>query len=117
MENLKILDKTFDFVKWYFAHTEKFPKSKRFSVAVRVENNLLDVLENLVHVAVSKERLGHLVKINEILDVVRILTRLCFEMKFINVGSYEYAAKQIDEIGKMTGGWIRTTKDSVRQTG
>lgn len=45
-----IVKKSYDFSKWLLRHTGKFPKSYRFSVAVRLENTILSFTE-LVAVA------------------------------------------------------------------
>ena len=45
-----IVKKAYDFSKWLLLHTGKFPKSYRFSVAVRIENAVLEFTE-LVAVA------------------------------------------------------------------
>ncbi|NTV66516.1 MAG: hypothetical protein HGB06_02310 [Chlorobaculum sp.] len=45
-----IVKKSYDFSKWLLNHTGKFPKSYRFSVAVRLENTMLEFTE-LVAVA------------------------------------------------------------------
>ena len=44
VENLPIFVKSYDFILWMFGHTARFPKSVRFSLAVRIENDLLDML-------------------------------------------------------------------------
>lgn len=36
-QEMLILKKSYDFCKWLLHHTGKFPKSYRFSVAVRIE--------------------------------------------------------------------------------
>ncbi len=38
-----IVKKSYDFSKWLLRHTGKFPKSYRFSVAVRMENTILSL--------------------------------------------------------------------------
>jgi len=46
-------------------------------------------------------------KADEQLFKLRLLVRLSHSMKFINTGSYEFAAKSLDEIGRMLGGLIK----------
>jgi hypothetical protein len=43
----------YDFSKWLLQHTGKFPKSHRFSVAVKLENAMLDFIE---HTSVANTR-------------------------------------------------------------
>ena len=43
----------YDFSKWLLQHTGKFPRSHRFSVAVKLENAILDFIE---HTSVANTR-------------------------------------------------------------
>ena len=47
MQELIIFKKSYDFSKWLFNHTNKFPKSHRFSVAVKLENGILELLRQI----------------------------------------------------------------------
>ena len=40
-----VIKRGYDFSKWLLQHTGKFPKSYRFSVAVRMENAILEFIE------------------------------------------------------------------------
>lgn len=44
---------------------------------------------------------------DEVLTRLRLLFRISFEMKFINLNSYEFGSCQIAELGKMLGGWMK----------
>ncbi len=44
MNELKLYQKSYDFLIWMFAKTDGFPKSKRFSVGQRLENLFLDFI-------------------------------------------------------------------------
>jgi len=106
-EELKVIQKSYDFCKWLMGHTSKFPKSQRFSLAVRLENLFLGFLEHLVVANHRKNKLPLLHAADEELIQVRLLIRLSHDQKFINTNSYEFAAQSLDEIGKMLGGWIK----------
>ena len=110
VENLYIFKRLYDLSKWYMNHTAKFPKSHRFSMAVKIENNLLETIELITRANVQKNKVGNLIAADEKLLFLKILTRMSFEMKFINVGSYEYASKELVEIGKMLGAWLKQQK-------
>jgi len=107
LEDLIIFKKSYDFSKWLFQHTNKFPKSHRFSAAVRLENAMLEFLR-LISIANNRhQKLPLLRTADEELVTLRILMRFSHDLRFINTKSYEYAIKQLEEIGKMLGGWIK----------
>ncbi len=49
-QEMVIQKKAYDLCKWLLNHTGKFPKSYRFSVAVRLENTILEFIEIIVFV-------------------------------------------------------------------
>ena len=102
-----IVQKAYDFSKWLLLHTGKFPKSYRFSIAVRIENAVLEFTELVALANVRHEKLPFLEQADEALTRLRILVRLSFDMKFISLNSYEFGSLQIVELGKMLGGWIK----------
>jgi hypothetical protein len=112
-EKLLILKKAFDFTKWLYQHTEKFPRSHRFSIAVKMENLILEFIQDIQRANMRQKKLPLLISADEKLNHLRTLFRLSFEMQFINLQSYNYGAAQSVEIGKMLGGWIRQQRSAV----
>jgi len=100
--------KSYDFSKWMLNHTGKFPKSYRFSVAARLENTVLEFTELVAVANMRSTKRSLLFDADEALARLRLLVRLSFDMKFLNLHSYEYASAQIAELGKMLGGWIKS---------
>ena len=45
-QHIKIHQKLYQLGIWFFNHTEKFPKSKRFSLSVRIELLMLSLIED-----------------------------------------------------------------------
>jgi len=40
-------------------------------------------------------------------EKLRILLRLCHELQYLSNKQFEYAVTQINEVGKMTGTWLK----------
>jgi hypothetical protein len=116
-ETLRAFQKSFDLAVWLMNHTAKFPKSCRFSLAVRIENAILDVVEGIVVANRRTERIAVLTRVDERLATLRILLRLSHQMRVIAPNSYEYGSKEIDEIGKLLGGWLKQQKSVAQKKG
>ena len=43
------------------------------------------------------------------IEVLRTFLRLSLDQKYINLHKYEFWSKQLNEIGKMLGGWMKAT--------
>ncbi|NIY17706.1 MAG: diversity-generating retroelement protein Avd [Nitrospinaceae bacterium] len=102
-----VIKRGYDFSKWLLNHTGKFPKSYRFSVAAKLENAILEFIEMTSVANMRKNKLPLLRRADESLVKLRLLFRLSYEMRFINLKSYEYGSKQLVELGKLLGGWIK----------
>jgi len=115
IDRLQIFTKVFDFTVWMLNHTIKFPKSHRFTIAVRIEDVLLDILQGIIIANMRKDKLADLQKVNEHLEVLRILLRLSHSLRFFATNSYEYAVREINEIGRLLGGWIKQQVQSAQK--
>ena len=109
-ENLPIFVKTYDFILWTMNHTAKFPKSARFSLAVRIENNLLEMLRAVMAANRLRDKAAMLEQADRHLEHARILMRMSKDLRYLNISSYEHAALSMDEIGRMLGGWLKQQK-------
>jgi hypothetical protein len=106
-KEMLITKKGFDFCQWLLRHTGKFPKSHRFSIAAKLENHILDFIELTTVANMRLNKLPMLKQADEALARIQLLFRLSYQMRFINVPSYEFGSRQLVELGKLLGGWIK----------
>ena len=109
-EELVVITKTYDLILWSCNHTGRFPRQHRFVLGERRERSLYDLLETLIQAKYSRERTPLLNDANLKLEILRFQVRLAKDLECLQVKSYAFAAKQIDEIGKLVGGWLRSGK-------
>jgi len=86
---------------------EKFPRDYKFTLADRLITLLLDSLEIIIEAAYTKDKAHLLRKFNLQLEKLRYLIRLSKDMKCLSIKKYAYISAEIDELGRMTGGWIK----------
>ena len=103
-DELVIITKTYDLILWSCNHTGRFPRQHRFVLGERLERSLYDLLETLIQAKYSRERTSLLNDANLKLEILRFQMRLAKDLECLQVKSYAFAAKQIDEIGKLVGG-------------
>lgn len=103
-----IFAKTYDFLLWLIPATLKFPKSQRFLLAERLSRMALDfydiILDAVQQPAHQKKRLD---EADRLLNKIRLYLRLSYDLKCINQRQFEHAARLVDEIGRLIGGWKR----------
>src|SRR5713226_2155451 len=105
-EELVVITKTYDLILWSCNHTGKLPRNHRFVLGERIERNSYDLLETLIRAKYTKHRQELLDQANLVLEILRFQIRLAKDLQCLKVESYGFAAKAIDEVGKLVGGWI-----------
>lgn len=90
------------------SRTEKFPKRVRFTLSSRIDNLALDILENIVEARYAKDKSAVLAQANLRLEKLRVLLRISHEERHLDRKGFEHAVRNIDEAGRMIGGWIRS---------
>lgn len=115
MQELPIIQKTYDLILWYVPILNKLPKDHKFAIGDRIVDRLYDLLEQLIIARYAKEKLDRLESLNAHLDILRYQSRLLLNLGLVANNRYEYAAKQINEIGKDLGNWIKQQKGKAKQ--
>ena len=101
------LEKTYRFLLWLVPTVEKFPRAQKFMLGDRIQATALDVLEGLIEATYTRDRAAHLARVNLRLEKLRILFRLAKDLRLLDPRRYEVSAREIDEIGRMVGGWMK----------
>jgi hypothetical protein len=71
---------------------------------------LYQVLELLIRAKFSRERVALLQDGNLELELLRFQFRIAKDLKCLSLESYGYAARELNEIGKLVGGWIKASQ-------
>ncbi len=110
---IPIFKKSYDFLREFYVFQIDFPKKDRYTLGQRCENCLLDVLEGVIVAAQSgkDEKLKVLQLVSNKLDILKILVRLAADLKALSEKRYIICENRLQEIGRMLGGWIKSTHE------
>ncbi len=112
------MQKAYDWALWIIPKVEKFPKSYRFSIGQSLVTASIELLMNLVDATYQARNAGSLASAVREVNRIRYLVRLGKDLRVINLAGHEFAAKAMDEIGRMTGGWLLKARGkSMKRTG
>ncbi len=98
-------------MSWLVERTRRFPKDQRFVLAARVQRAGFDLLE-AVSVALVRPgmREPRLLDADDALIRLRPLLRLARDLHFLSASQVAHAISEADEVGKMVGGFLRSTR-------
>ena len=110
--DIPIFKKTYELYKTFYGYRNTVSKQDRYTLWQRCENLILDILESILWASQlpKKDKLPRLEKASLKLNFLRVFLRLCKEIKTIDNKKYVLLQEIIDEIGRMLGGWIRSTR-------
>lgn len=106
LQDLKIFQKTYDFLFWIKPTVQRFAKVHKYSLGLQLENEALELLKSVIRANLSRDDKKRLIQ--ECLvhyEVVRILIRLSKDFKLLSVRQYEFAARELEIIGRLLSGW------------
>jgi len=110
-KEMPLFTRTFDFITWLMPVTDNFPRSQRFFVTKRLRDAVLDFYELIIEAnnCRGQARLGKINLADAELDKVRIYLRMSLRWEWLKPGQYRHAASMVAEIGRLLGGWKKTT--------
>lgn len=91
---------------WLVAH-RKMARSERFGIGDRIDSLWLDLLDTLRKAAFATpiEKISSLDEALRRIDSVRFFLQIAWESKLMSQSHFISLAKDIEEIGRMVGGW------------
>ena len=110
LEALTILTKLEELDVYSHKALIKFPKYEKFVLCAEVRQTLTVLIKLIVRAAKRYYKKTTLQDLDIEIEYLRSLIRKAHGMKYINTRKYGIGIKHINEIGKMAGGWINSSK-------
>ncbi len=114
MQNSKdvIVLKVYALLKELIPILNKMPRAQKFALGDRLQNHVSDLLEGYIraYYAQTPQKIELLQANNLALEIIRHYIRLAFELNYFSQAQYKTLAEQVNEIGRMTGGWLKSLK-------
>jgi len=91
----------------------KFPKHERYALGEKIENSILEAIEILITANQSSkyEKEKTLIKANCKIELLKILFRISLNCGIMDGKVYLEMEARLQEIGRMTQGWIKYSKN------
>jgi hypothetical protein len=108
---IPLLKKSYDLYKTFHEYRKAVPKHDRHTIYERSERLILDMIEAFFQAGYSRrdDKTVMLERASVKLNTLRLLIRLMKDTKTLDTKKYVLLQEMIDEIGRMLGGWIRST--------
>lgn len=112
--DIPIFHATYGLYKSFYQIRSSVSKQDRYTIYLRAENAILEVIEGILKAGQQTkiQKLPTLEKISVDINFLRVLIRLLKDLKMIDIKKYTTLEVDVDTIGRMLGGWIKSTKEA-----
>lgn len=104
---LPVVQKAYDLSRWLLPLIEGFPRKFKFTLGDRLQTTALDLSLALVEASHAQAAERPLYRADRLLDQLRLLGRLSYDLRVLPLRRYEKLSENIEELGRMIGGWLR----------
>lgn len=109
MEELKILQKTFDMMNYAYPALAQYPKGEKFALVVDIKRCMDVMLERIIEANKKYYKKSTLQELDVEVEKLKAYIRLSYNLGFLPPKKYEQWSGLVVEIGRMVGGWIKST--------
>lgn len=108
MEELKILQKTFDMMNYAYPALAQYPKGEKFALVVDIKRRMDVMLERIIEANKKYYKKTTLQELDVEVEKLKAYVRLSYNLGFLPPKKYEQWSGLVVEIGRMVGGWIKS---------
>lgn len=105
------LQKIRDLLQYLYTAFVKYPKSEKLGLVADYKENLYEFIFLIVSARKKYYKKTTLQDADVRLEMLRMFNDLSYDLHYIDIKRYELIAKQLNEIGRLLGGWIKKVKE------
>lgn len=101
----------YDLLIELYRRSSNFPREYKFTLGERLKNNATDMLINIYKANKSKKesRLQYIDDARQNVEVIRLLLRLCKDMKILGIKGFVALNTKVEELSKQLASWQKYT--------
>ena len=108
LDGFRILAKLEELDAYSHQVSLQFPRYERHVLCADIRRSCNELMRLAVRAAKRYHKKTTLQDLDIEVEVLRTLVRKAHRMQYINHRRYEIWSREIDEVGRMVGGWIRS---------
>ncbi len=110
VEDLILYQKVYDMIKYGYTALRQFPKSEKYAMGSDIKKCMHIIMEKVIEAQKKYYKKTTLQELDVNIAKLKMYLRLSNELGFLPHKQYAIWSKMVVEIGKITGGWIKSVK-------
>ncbi len=110
--NLSLIQKLVKIYKLWQDYLYNFPKTSRYTLGAKIDNLFIETTENIIKAgyADKAEKIIFQKRASAKLDLLKFFLQVAWEIDSLENKKYITLSEKLNEVGRMLGGWIKSTK-------
>jgi hypothetical protein len=109
---LTVYKKSYDLLIELFAVYNGLPKSVKYTIGEKLQKKIVAMILQIYRANSSHAKVPFILKAREHLEVIRLLIRILFDLKFLGIKRMVMINKMIEEISKQLTGWQKYSEQT-----
>ncbi len=111
-QHLPIYRLTYELLQRVMIVTKEFPREYKFTLGQKLKDEVIELVVQIYRTNSAEDKLPHLGVLQERLQVIELLIRLCHDMRLIPLKQYSAVAEMTGSLGKQANGWKKSLSKS-----
>ena len=103
--HLPIFQKAYDLTIVIYRCTSKFRREYKYTLGAKLKETIIEFLDWVIRANSERDKTPALKEADMRLERLRIYVRLGHDLEVIGIKKYEILCRNMDELGRMIGGW------------
>jgi hypothetical protein len=105
--HLPVYIKTYEFIKTVYRIVKQFRKEYKYGLGAELQQIIWQILDAIIiaNSLLDTQKSKQIDIVSELFDKFKIRFRFAYEMGIVPIKKFGVAQKEMEEIGKMIGGW------------
>jgi hypothetical protein len=97
-------------MRYAYPALAQFPRSEKHTLVAEIKATMANMVRLITRANKEPRKTEHLRQLDAELELLRTQVRLSMDLGFLPPRKYEQMSRLLTEIGKMLGGWIKSTR-------
>jgi hypothetical protein len=119
-DNLPVYKTIYDLLFSLFGLVRHFPKDFQYTLGERIKNSIIELTEKVYYAntcETPEEKLGYLKELCVKTETIRLLLRICYDLRLYNLDAYICENEKIEAISKQLHGWRKQVQAGAPEGG
>lgn len=108
--DLVVFQKAYDCYLYLHNALKCLPKSEKFVLSADIKNTFFEMLKLFLIANKLQYKKKTLYDADIKLDLLRFMIKTAYDLKFLPPKKFEILSRMLSEIGRLLGGWIKSSK-------